>query len=193
MNHKKKGKQMKIGLDFDGVLSDCGKLKSYAANKLYGLYIPPEKFKKEIVIGGGHLTAEQYHNLQKMIYGTREMGLLMEPVGGMFEAISQLLAWGHTILIVTSRGQAELEIAKEWSVKQGLALDFIGGCSVSKATACVGLDVYIDDDLDKLEPLVGIVEHRFLFSWDYNSHLDEGTIAERIGSWVEFCKTIESL
>ncbi len=28
-------KQMKIGLDFDGVISDCGKLKSDAAKKLH--------------------------------------------------------------------------------------------------------------------------------------------------------------
>ncbi len=185
---------MKIGLDFDGVISDCGKLKSDAAKKLHGLNIPPEKFKKEIVIGEGHLTAEQYHDLQKIIYGTREVGFLMEPVVGMLESVPQLLALGHTLLIVTSRGEAELEIAREWSVKQGLALDFIGvGYGVSKATACIGLDVYIDDDLDKLEPLVGIVPHRFLFSWGYNNHIDEGAIAKRISSWQEFCKTIGSL
>lgn len=185
---------MKIGLDFDGVISDCGKLKSDAAKKFYGLDIPPEKFKKEIVIGEGHLTAEQYHDLQKIIYGTRVAGFLMEPVSGMLESIPQLLALGHTLLIVTSRGEVELEIAKEWSIRQGLALDFIGvGYGVNKAGACTGLDVYIDDDLDKLEPLVGIVPQRFLFSWGYNSHIDEGRVAKRVGSWGEFCKTIESL
>ncbi len=185
---------MKIGLDFDGVISDCGKLKSDAAKKIYGLDIPPEKFKKEIVIGEGHLTAEQYRNLQKIIYGTREVGFLMEPVVGMLESVPQLLALGHKFLIVTSRGEVELEIAKEWSVKKGLALDFIGvGYGVSKASACAGLNVYIDDDLEKLEPLVGIVPHRFLFSWGYNSHIDEGSIAKRVGSWQELCKTIESL
>lgn len=185
---------MKIGLDFDGVISNCGKLKSDAAKKLYGLNIPPEKFKKEIVIEEGHLTADQYHTLQKIIYGTRDVGFLMEPVAGMLSSIPQLFALGHTILIVTSRGDIELEIAKEWSVRQGLALDFIGvGYGVSKANACVGLDVYIDDDLDKLEPLVGVVPHRFLFSWGYNSHINETPIAKRIGSWTEFCQIIRSL
>lgn len=185
---------MKIGLDFDGVISDCGKLKSDAAKNLYGLDIPPEKFKKEIVIGEGHLTADQYRDLQKTIYGTREVGFLMEPVAGMLEGIPQLIALGHTLLIVTSRGEVELEIAKEWSVNQGLTLDFIGvGYGVSKASACAGLDIYIDDDLDKLEPLVEIVPHRFLFSWGYNSHIDVRTVAKRIGSWKEFRRTIESL
>ena len=41
---------MKIGLDFDGVISDCGKLKSDSAKKLYGVDIPSAKFKKEIVV-----------------------------------------------------------------------------------------------------------------------------------------------
>ncbi len=185
---------MRIGLDFDGVISDCGKLKSDAAKRLHGLNIPPEQFKKEIVIREGHLTADQYYDLQKTIYGTRKIGFLMEPVAGMLESIPQLLASGHTLLIVTSRGEVELEIAKEWSINQGLTLEFVGvGYGVSKAVACTGLDIYIDDDLDKLEPLVGIVPHRFLFSWGYNSHIDEGVIAKRIGSWREFLKAIESL
>ena len=185
---------MKIGLDFDGVISDCGKLKSDIARELYGLDIPPEKFKKEIVIGEGYLTTEQYRDLQKIIYGTYKFGLRMEPVIGVLESIPRLMASGHTLLVVTSRTETELEIAKEWCAKQGLALNFIGvGYGRSKAEACVGLDVYIDDDLDKLEPLVNIVPHRFLFSWGYNSHIALGTIALPISSWKEFCKTITRL
>lgn len=183
---------MKIGLDFDGVISDCGKLKSDVTKELYGLDIPPEKFKKEIVIGEGYLTSNQYRDLQNIIYKTREFGFLMKPVAGVLESIPYLLALEHTLLIVTSRGEIELEIAKEWSFNQGLTLDFIGvGYGVSKANACKGLDIYIDDDFEKLEPLVGIVPHRFLFSWGYNSHIEVGTVANRISSWEEFCKTIE--
>ncbi|MEK7635179.1 MAG: hypothetical protein AAB446_01980 [Patescibacteria group bacterium] len=185
---------MKIGLDFDGVISDCGKLKSDAAKKIHGLDIPPEKFKKEIVINEGYLTAGQYRDLQRIIYGTREIGLLMEPVAGMIESIKQLFDLGHDIIVITSRGEIELEIAKEWSIKQGLALNFIGvGSGSSKAESCTGLDVYIDDDLDKLEPLVDIVPYRFLFSWGYNSHIKTGSIAKRIGSWQEFNNMIRSL
>ncbi len=185
---------MKIGLDFDGVISDCGKLKSDAAKKLHGLDIPPEKFKKEIVIGEGHLTAEQYRNLQKIIYGTREMGFLMEPVDGVLEYIPRLLAEGHTILIVTSRGETELEIAKEWGVRHGLTLDFVGvGYGKNKIAATAGLDVYIDDDFDKLEPLIDTVPYRFLFSWGYNQHAEVGTVARRVASWREFYAVIESL
>lgn len=184
---------MKIGLDFDGVISDCGKLKSDGAKRLYGVDIPPAKFKKEIVVGERHLTAEQYHELQKTIYGTREIGFLMEPVDGVLRYLPQLVADGHTVLVVTSRGEAELEIAREWSMRQRLKLDFVGvGYGNSKADAAVGLDLYMDDDLDKLEPLVSVVPHRFLFSWGYNAHVDVGTIAKRIASWNEFYCIISS-
>jgi len=185
---------MKIGLDFDGVISDCGKLKSDGAKKLYGVDIPPAKFKKEIVVGEKHLTMEQYRELQKIIYGTREIGFLMEPVDGVLHFLPRLVADGHTVLVVTSRGEVELEIAKEWSTRQGLQLDFVGvGYGNSKANAANGLDFYIDDDLDKLEPLVGVVPHRYLFSWGYNAHVDVGEVAKRVASWEELYRTIQTL
>ena len=185
---------MKIGLDFDGVISDCGKLKSDGAKKLYGVDIPPAKFKKEIVVGEKYLTAGQYRELQKIIYGTREVGFLMEPVGGVLHHLPLLVAEGHIILIVTSRGEVELEIAKEWSLLQGLQLDFVGvGYGNSKADAATGLNLYVDDDLDKLEPLVDVVPHRFLFSWGYNAHVDIGTIAKRIASWEELYRAVQAL
>ncbi|OGN03968.1 MAG: hypothetical protein A2831_00160 [Candidatus Yanofskybacteria bacterium RIFCSPHIGHO2_01_FULL_44_17] len=185
---------MKIGLDFDGIISNCGKLKSDGAKKLYDVDIPPVKFKKEIVVGEKHLTMEQYHELQKIIYGTREIGFLMEPVDGVLHFLPRLVADGHIVLVVTSRGEIELGIAKEWSIQKGLQLDFIGvGHGKSKANAANGLDFYVDDDLDKLEPLVDIVPHRFLFSWGYNAHVDVGAIAKRVASWEELYRTIQLL
>lgn len=185
---------MKIGLDFDGVISDCGKLKSDGAKKLYGIDIPPEKFKKEIVVGEKHLTTEQYRELQKIIYGTREIGFLMEPVDGVLHFLPRLVADGHTVLVVTSRGESELEIAKEWSTRQGLRLNFVGvGYGNSKASAANGLDFYVDDDLDKIEPLVGVVPRRFLFSWGYNTHVEVGGVAKRLASWEELYQIIQTL
>lgn len=185
---------MKIGLDFDGVISNCGQLKSDGAKNLYGKNIPLEKFKKEIVVGEKHLTMEQYRELQKIVYGTREAGLLMEPVDGMTQYLPRLVAEGHRVLVITSRGEAELEIAKEWSVQQGLQLDFVGvGYGNSKAGAAAGLDFYVDDDLDKLEPLIGVVPHLFLFSWGYNAHVEAGSVAKRIGSWAELYQTIQRI
>ena len=186
---------MKIGLDFDGVISDCGRLKSDGARFLYGVEIPPERFKKELVVDMGILTLEQYRNLQKQIYGTREIGLTMLPVDGVLELAPKLQEDGHDLMIVTSRGEPESEIAREWMRLKSLDLHLVGvGSGASKADACKGLDVYIDDDLDKLEPLVDSVPHRYLFSWGYNQHIQvPQSIAKRIESWKHFYEEIVSL
>lgn len=185
---------MKIGLDFDGVIADCGKLKSDGALKLYGLEIPPEKFKKEIVIGEGHLTAEQYLSLQQSIYGTREIGFLMELVPEVDLHLAKLLEDGHTLVVITSRGEKELGIAREWSELKGLSLEFIGvGGGRSKAEAAAGCDVYVDDDLDKLEPLVGIVPHLFLFGWGYNAAVEVDGVARRVTSWSDLYARVQDL
>ncbi len=185
---------LNIGLDFDGVISDCGKLKSDAARKLYGVEIPSAQFKKELVVGRGLLTMEQYRRLQQIIYGTREVGFLAEPVEGMLTHLPKLLEEGHRIRIVTSRSGDQLDIAREWCGRHGIALDFTGvGYGVSKAGAAAGLDLYVDDDLDKLSPLVGIVPHRFLFDWGYNRHIDETGVARRVASWEELHDRVTEL
>ncbi|MFA5763970.1 MAG: hypothetical protein WC915_04100 [archaeon] len=184
---------MKIGLDFDGVISDCGELKSRGAKMLFGVDIPSCKFKKEIIVGEGLLTIDQYRELQKTIYGTREIGLLMKPIPGALEYISRLIEDGREVSVKTSRGGVELEIAKEWSALRGLSLDFVGVSGESKAEVAVGLDVYFDDDLEKLKQLVGIVPNRFLFSHGYNAQDDVLDIAKRIGSWNEFYCTIHAI
>ena len=185
---------MRIGLDFDGVICDSGKLKSEGAKALYGIDIPPAKFKKEIVVGGKYLTLEQYRELQEVIYGTRTAGLLMEPVVGVLSFLPRLVDDGHRVLVITSRAEVSLEIAKEWSTQQKLRLDFVGvGYGNSKADAANGLDLFVDDDLDKLKPLIGVVPHRFLFSWGYNAHVDPGTVAKRIVSWRELYYAVQSI
>lgn len=185
---------MEIGLDFDGVISDCGKLKSDGAKELYGLDILPHKMKKEVLIAEGLMTADQYREVQKLVYGTRETGLRMDAVDGLLQHLSQLLSDGHRVRVITSRGRKELEIAQEWMTHQGIQLDCIGlGNGVSKAESAQGLDVYIDDDLDKLEPLIGIVPHLFLFSWGYNRHEKCGKGIIRVSSWRMFYEMVKAL
>ena len=119
----------------------------------------------------------------------------MQKVDGVVDYTQKLVSEGHNLKIITSRGTSELEIVKEWIQKIGLNFTFIGvGGGVKKTEACRGLDVYIDDDLDKLEPLVGIVPYRFLFSWGYNQHIQvPQSVAKRIESWQHFYEEMVSL
>jgi hypothetical protein len=91
---------------------------------------------------------------------------------------------------------AELYIAKELVAARGLALEFIStgyGKSKVDAANAVGFDAYVDDDLDKLVLLRGIVPYLFLFSWGYNERVDESGVALRVRSWEEFYGKISAL
>lgn len=188
-------KNLRIGLDFDGVISDCGKLKSDVAKIIYGKEIAPHLFKRELIVGQNLLTEEEYNNLQNLIYGTREYGFKMEPVSDMLTYMSALINQGHEVKVITSRNKDWVNIAQEWLEEKGIKIEFIGvGTGVSKYDAAQGLDVYIDDDLEKLEPLIGSVPHLFLFSWGYNSHIQEDiSKVKRIQSWNEFFQEITNI
>ena len=86
---------MKIGLDFDGVITDCGNLKTLGARTLFSTEIPPEMMKKEVVTEAGLLTLEQYREIQELVYCTRDVGLQMTAVAGMrkFLPLLQLLGF----------------------------------------------------------------------------------------------------
>lgn len=185
---------MKIGLDFDGVISDCGKLKSEGAKRIYWMDIPPEEFKKELVIGAGILTSEQYRELQKHIYENMQIGLSMEPVPGVLEYVPVLQKDGHEIIIVTSRNELSKLVAEEWLRKYQLKIPMIAlGKDIDKTNACKGSDVFVDDDLDKLEPLISIVPNLFLFRWGYNKHIILPKTIKETNSWEELYRQITEI
>lgn len=185
---------MNIGLGFNGVITDCSNLKSFAAMNLYGVIIPPKDFKKEIVIASGILTEKQYCEIQRFIYETKEWGLSMEMVDGEIPVyLNHFDREGHKLVVVTSRDGTALDVAKEWSRRQGIDhyFEFVETGDQSKVEALRGFDLYVDDDLDKLEPLVGIVPQLLLFSRGCNNHgLNEG-FAKRVSSWEELHHVIE--
>lgn len=181
---------LKIALDFEGVISDTRALKAEVAKQLFGVDISVNIFAKDYVIRSGLLTRDQYRAVRKVVCET-EAAFRMVPVEGALTYIPKLIADGHGVEVITSRGGLELDLAQQWTRNTGLRLDFTGvGYGNSKADAAKGFDVYIDDDFGKMEPLVGIVPHLFLFSWDYNLHITACGVAERVGSWKEFYAAI---
>ncbi len=184
-------RQLKIGLDFDGVLTDNGAQKALAAKQLYGFDIPANKFKKEILFAENRLTSEQYRALQKEIYDKAGWLERTPPPDNMLYYLDQMLAAGHRPTVVTSRTDAALELARRYLTKQGIVLEFIGmGYGNSKAPALAGFDVFIDDDEDKLAPVVGIVPNLFLFSCRYNQNAVMPDGVARINGWAHFYNRI---
>ncbi|MGB2761959.1 MAG: HAD hydrolase-like protein [Minisyncoccales bacterium] len=185
---------MEIGLDFDGVIIDREKLLMQAAEYLYRIKLSPKILKREILIESGILTKEQYNQLGRQIFETEEWGLRMKPVQGVLEYLSKLQIDRHKIKIITSRGDIASDIAREWLKQKGIEnIPVISvGYKNSKIEACQGLDIYIDDDLDKVESLVGVVPFLFLFSWPYNERSPiNSSIIQRVYSWKHFYSEIE--
>lgn len=190
MTHLHHKKPLNIGLDFDGVIADCGKLKSDIALELYGVTISASDFKRELVVGNNILTDSQYTELQNKIYGTREYGFRIEPVTDAFTSIQKLKELGHRVQVITSRSEQNLNIAQEWLHNHNIDLPFTGVSGSNKAQACIGLDIFVDDDFDKLEPLIPVVPQLFLLNWDYNKHITAYAPIQRVNSWKEFYAAI---
>ena len=121
----------------------------------------------------------------------------MKPVWGVRTYLKRLAGDEHELAIVRMRTGKSQELAEKWMENQNLPLvPFIEvgwGENRSKAPYLRGFDVFLDDDLDRLEPVAGIVPHLFLFSWGYNLMENESGIATRIHSWKEFYQEVTKL
>ncbi len=189
-------KKVKIGIDFDGVIADAAKLKSYVAEKEFGRKIYWANFKREIVVGRRWLTNEQYDKVSQYAYGRWRYGQLLEPVRGARFYLAALFREGHEILIVTSRLGRNFAVADRWLQENGFNFVPRIGIGYGKSKAGIlqafGADVYIDDDIDKLLELVGIVPHLFLFAWPWSekeklpSEIKRLENSWRVNPWKQF-------
>lgn len=179
---------MKIGLDFDGVIADSHPLKSVIAKQMFGVDIPPDKFFKEYIVEAG-LSIDQYKKVKENLYFNDHD---ISPIKDAPIRISLLLEQGHDIKIITSRTGETLEKAKNLLKKYNLNLPVVGvGYGVSKVPASEGLDVFIDDDIEKLIPLAGVVKHLLLFSSPYKNNKYKDVIC--VKSWNDIYKYITKI
>jgi len=188
---------MKIGLDFDGVINNLGRLKASVAKKLFNKDLfPQDHIDRNFVIENGFLTEEEYKAIQNFAYAEKEALSFMHEVDGAFTHVQKLLNDGHTIKIITIRSEEKgLGNAKEWLSQNNFPhLEIIGvGLEGNKGIHAKDLDVFVDDSLLHLYHLNDIVPHRFLFNWGYNKKYDEKEYARRVYSWEELYKKISEL
>lgn len=188
---------MRIGLDFDGVVANPSRLKIVAAKTLFNVEIPIAKMRREYAVGSGLLTSTQYTEMLNYVYSSENLARYMRPVNGAIEHILRLAHDGHDVRIITSRGREKsLGVVDNWLKDKKLLVPVRGvGYGRDKTEACkeLGIDLFVDDDLDKLERLVDVVEHRYLFGWEYNKDDYCEAIAKRVNSWGELYTAIKNL
>lgn len=175
---------MKIGLDCDGVILDSQSFKPIAAREMFGIDIPLKFFSRERIVERG-LSIEQYERVKARVYeGDFDNRTL--PVSEAVLYIRILLGERNQIKVITSRDGRILQSAITIMSRHSINLPVTGlGYEISKMEACQGLDLYVDDDLDKLVPLIGIVSHLLLFSWPFNQHEQVPRKIVRVSSWWE--------
>jgi hypothetical protein len=174
-------KKLRIGLDFDDVIACSHALKPVIAKKMFGVDVAPELLSRKR-IGESGLTQDQYSAVKEELYhGNYDIA----PVRDASLYIQILLDKGDLVEVVTARDGITLDKAIKWM--QGppippLSMNGVG-YGVSKLAACEGFDLYVDDDLEKLLPMIGKVPHLLLFSWPFNAHEQAPEEIRRVDSW----------
>lgn len=176
----------KIGFDFDGVIADTTTLKQRLAKELYGVSIPEDKCKEYMVLKENYLNKEQYRALMALVCGDPEIGIQASEIPGSIATIRVLQQRGDQIKIVTSRSGAEVDVIHAWLAERGLSLECESvGYGNDKVAAVEGFDVYVDDDLPKLLPLIGRIPVLILFSQPHNKLVTVPDAITRVYSWDE--------
>ena len=187
-------KKLRLGFDFDSVISDCSTLKAEYAKQLYNFDIRPEIFKWYPLVTEGIMTKEQYITVQRAIYDGEESNSRMPAVDGALTYLPKLISEGHDIRVVTGRAGVTADLARRWLAKHELNIPLYGvGPTNIKTAECVGLDFFVDDDLEKLQHLVGTVPNLYLFHWEYNKNVANEGVAKRVHSWREIYDITQSL
>lgn len=186
---------LEIGADFDGVVIYTNSLKAQFITGWYGVKVALSQCRRKILVANGILTNSQYDRVRDEVVVT-DIGVFADSMPGALACITKLRQDGHRFdKIITLRREDGVKIARRWFEFRKFDINVLGvefGSS-DKKEAARGLDVFIDDDLENLKPLVGVVEHLYLFSHLHNKGENENGIAKRISSWEQFYGEIQIL
>lgn len=184
---------LKIGLDFDGLIAAPDSLKAYYIQGLYGITVPYLEFKKEKIIEDGLVTVEEYHRIRDIVVSTN-VGILADSIPDALIYILKLIREGHLLKVVTSRKKEGEEIVRRWLGIRGIDIEVVGVGSSDKSEAVKGLDVFFDNEVEKIKMLIGVVKNLYLFSNSFNrTGEDDDEMFKVLRSWKDFYEEIQIL
>ena len=151
----------RIGLDFDGVISNCASTLSAAALDVFGLSVAATHFLFQESMVLNAMLHGNYEALKDEVYLSKEWTERTPLIAGAKEGIGALLAANHHLVIVTNRSQNVSEIVThDLKLKLGFEppeIRFVGR-KICKRDAVeeLQLDAFVDDSLEKLLSLRGL-------------------------------------
>jgi hypothetical protein len=176
-------KNMKIGLDFDGVFCNGAKLLNDGSQKLFGINLPIDKSVEEI------LNKRQVSVLKEFVFENENNNLKLESIPNAITTCEKLIKEGHELQIITKRNDGTKTV-RQYCRSWDLNIPIIGlKLGQNKSEFCSGVDVFLDDSVDNIIDLQKVVPKCFLFVWPYN--LNSNISPEnRVHSWREFTEKI---
>jgi hypothetical protein len=178
---------MEIGLKFDGVVANSHLVKAFIAKERFGVDITAEQFRRGLVLTDGLLKREQYKEVERLVMDG-SYPIPMVPEARMY--LPLLSRYGNSVCIIVNDEREELDFANKWLAGRDLYDLSIFGASLGFPNREIhdGLDVYVDDNLEKLLPLVGLVPELIFFAQQGNGFEKEPECITRVASWPELYK-----
>jgi hypothetical protein len=186
-----------IGLDFDGLFHDLASLTHMVLRDLFGRTMPHGREHKDLMVADGVVTHEEYKQLATELCCTDKYLPHMVPLPGVsrYFPLLRKISKGNVVRIITARKPEGAVVAQKWA--KALCLDGAivesSNATGSKGPHAEGLHVYVDDDIQHLHEVEGIVPYRFLFSWPYNEMETHDVSIIRVRSWEELYGHVQSL
>lgn len=141
-----------IGVDYDGVIGDTGRMKVDWIRERTGLVVMPWQTDRTTCVE--LIGLEAYEEMGHAVY-ERELTLAAPPVRGSIEALTQLCRH-REVFVITARSHRWAVHAEEWLWNQNLTHRLAGvrcikladGTARTKADLCreLGVQAMIDDD-----------------------------------------------
>lgn len=194
-----------IALDFDGVIAGTDRAKVEFAREKLGLEIEERNAKQRYFeeIFGYSQGVHFYSRLIDGVYNSERMLTSVSVVSGAKEGIVLLQNLGWRCIVVTSRqgekdGGPDSQAMWAWRflLQHGFPLtqnDFYHVNGESKLTTCLNLEAQalVDDDYQKLLPLIEAGIRGFLFSTQTNRYEEYVPfLGTRVRDWPDLVRIL---
>ena len=184
---------VRIGYDFNGVVTNSGFTKQRVAKRFFGIELSPShSVKRELI---ETMRIEDYYKIQQIAYWTSEF-LKTPAMEGALPHIVAQQATGYEVYCISRLDPQGVQFGRQWLAEHDLARNMLVsvGRGGSKAwVLCAGFDVYVDDNATILNGLGKYVPHRFLLSTPYNQNDQLAEGVTRIADWNELAKHLRAI
>lgn len=184
-------RQLNLGIDFDGVITDPTQLKIDWIKENCGIILKPEQTIKQVampIIG-----KDTYKKMIAQTYGG-DWAMRNRVRSDAVDGLEYLMAAGHKVFIITSRNDVEFEMALRLIERDKVPFTNLHNTSEEpKVDTCRKweIDIFLDDSKSKLVPLQEIPNITLVFFNCFQEKKEHGF--KEVADWFEFLVLVERL